>query len=105
MLTVSNFKGEGAIWLKCAQGFRNEAAIDIQTGFACEECGSRLVFANLRVQSGAVGFGDVRRVADDGVKGWTLRFDGGEEIGSQELDAIGYIMLARVLLRDGERIE
>ena len=56
-------------------------------------------------REGAVGFGDVGRVADDGVEGSAVRVDGGEEIGEKELDATGYVVVASIVLCDGEGIE
>jgi len=63
-LTVSDLEGEEAIWFECAEGLGDETAVDVEAGFAREECGGRLVLADLWVKGSAVGFGDVRRVAD-----------------------------------------
>ena len=53
-------------------GLGDEAAVDVEAGFAGEERGGGLVVADLGVEGGAIGLGDVGRVADNGVEGFRL---------------------------------
>ena len=69
LLAVADFEGEQAVWVERGVGLGDEAAVDVEAGFAGEEGGGGLVVADLGVEGGAVGFGDVGRVADDGVEG------------------------------------
>jgi hypothetical protein len=77
LLIVADFEGEEAVWFEGVVGLGNEAAVDVEAGFAGEECGGRLVVADLGMESGALGLGDVRRVADDGVEGLGFVLDSG----------------------------
>ena len=70
LLAVADLEGEQAVWFECVVGLWDEAAVDIEAGFAGEERSGGLVVADLRVEGGAVGLGDVGRVADDGVEGF-----------------------------------
>ncbi len=62
---MADFEGEEAIWFEGVVGLGNEAAVDFEAGFAGEERGGGFVVADLGVEGGAVGLGDVGRVADD----------------------------------------
>lgn len=69
-------------------GLRDEAAVDFQTVGTGEECGCRLVVADLRMKRVAIGDWDVRRVGDyriEGRAGWQCV----EQIGFEETDAAG----------------
>ena len=99
---MADFEGEEAVWFECAQGLGDEAAVDVEAGFAGEECSDRLVLANLWVKGGAIGFGDVRWVADDGIEGLCRVIDRGEEVGFEEVDTVGYVVVAGVACGDGE---
>ena len=77
LLAEANLESEQPVWFECVAGLRNEAAVDIETGFACEERSGGLVVADLGVKGGSVGLGDVGRVADDGVEGFSFFVDGG----------------------------
>jgi hypothetical protein len=68
-LILANFNGEQAVWFKGDVGLGYEAAVDVEAGFAAEECGGGLVVADLGVERATVGLGDVGRVTDDSVEG------------------------------------
>ena len=69
LLAVADLEGEQAVWFEGVVGLGDEAAVDVEAGFAGEERGGGFVVADLGVEGGAVGLGDVGRVADDGVEG------------------------------------
>ncbi len=60
------------------------------------------MIANLRVEGGTIGLGDVGRVTDDGVEGFGLVVEGGQQVGLEETDAVGYVVLTRIGCGDGE---
>ena len=68
-LAVSDLQGEKAVWLKQGVSLGDEAAVDVQTLRAAEERGGGFVVADLRVESGPVGLGDVGGIAGDSVEG------------------------------------
>ena len=102
LLTVADFEGEQAIWFEGVVGLRDEAAVDVEAGFAGEERGGRFVVANLAVEGVAVGFGDVGWVADDGVEGFGFVIESGEKVGLEEPDAVGDVVFAGVGCGDVE---
>ena len=69
LLVVADFEGKQAVWFEGVAGWGDEAAVDVEAGFAGEERGGRLVVADLGMEGGEVGLGDVRWIADDGVEG------------------------------------
>jgi len=104
-LSMADFKGEKASGLEGSVRLGDEASVDVEASGASEECSVRLVVADLRVELGGVCIGDVGGVADDGVEGLTGLFfvgDGREEVGPEEADAVGQIVLAGVGFRDVE---
>ena len=93
-LAVADLKGEEAVGFERGVCLGDQTAIDAEAFGAGEECGWRLVVADLGVEGGAVGLGDVGRVADDGVEGCVLLAgrERVEEIGFEEADAVGYVV-------------
>ena len=69
-------------------GLGDEAAIDVEAFGAGEESGGRLVLADLWMEVGAVGSGDVGWVADDGVEG-RAGGQSGKEVGLEEANTAG----------------
>lgn len=67
-LAVADLEGKEAIGGEGGAGLRDEAAVDGEAVGAGEESGGGLEVADLGVQGGAVGFGDVGRVGDYGVE-------------------------------------
>src|ERR1700730_349582 len=55
LLVVAEFEGEETVWLEGVVGLGDEAAVDVEAGFAGEERGGGLVDADLGVEGGAVG--------------------------------------------------
>jgi len=100
-LAVADFDGENAFWFEGVIGLRDQAAVDVEAGFAGEEGAGGLVIADLGVEGGAVGFGDIRWVADDGVEGACYRC---EEVGAVELDAVSNVVRLGVSLCDPDGI-
>lgn len=74
---MADFEGEQTVWFEGFEGLRDEATVDVEASFASEECGGGFVVANLWVEGRAVGFGDVWRVADDGVEGVSIGMESG----------------------------
>ena len=72
-------------------GLGDEAAVDVEAFVASEQGGVGLVVADLGVEGGLVGLGNVGRVADDGIVGGFVG-DGGEEVGLEEGDAVGHVV-------------
>jgi hypothetical protein len=105
-LAVADLQGEETAGFEGGFGLRDEAAVDIETGRASKEGGGRFVVADLGVELVTVGGGDVRGITDDGVEGLRRGFggdlEGGEEVGLEELDAIGEVVAVDVGLGDGE---
>jgi hypothetical protein len=107
-LAMADLKGEKAVWFQCGVGLGDEAAVEVEAVGAGEESGCGLVVADLRVEGGAVGFGDVRRIADDGVEALAVFgvdfvvAQGREEVGRKEVDAVGHVVFAGVGGGDGE---
>jgi len=100
-LAVADFEGEKTVWFEGVIGLRDQAAVDVEAGFAGEESAGGLVIANLGVEGGAVGFGDIRWVADDGVEGACYCC---EEVGTVELDAVSNVVRLGVSLCDPDGI-
>jgi hypothetical protein len=82
-------------------GLGDEPAVDVEAFGAGEESGGRLVLADLRMEVRAVGSGDVGWVADDCVEG-RAGGQSGKEVGLEETDAVGYVVVFRVELGDVE---
>src|SRR5215470_3334806 len=82
----------------------DDAAVDFETVSAGEEGSRRLVFADLGVEVGGLGEGDIGRVGDDGVEvavllgGWKL----GEKVGVEEADPGGEVVVGDVGFGDGK---
>ena len=98
-LAVADLEGEEAVGFQESVGLGDEAAVDVEAFGASEESGVGLVVADFGVEGGAVGLGDVGRVADDGVVGGFV-CDGSQEVGLEEGDAVGYVVGFCVRLRD-----
>ena len=77
MLVVADFEGEEAGWFESIACLWDEAAIDVEAGFAGEERGLGFVVADLGMEGVAVGFWDVGWVADDGVEGLGFAVESG----------------------------
>ncbi len=77
LLSVADLEGQQSVGFEGGVGLGDEAAVDFEAGFAGEEGGGGFVVADLGVEGGAVGLGDVGWVADDGVEGCWLVVDGG----------------------------
>ena len=103
MLTLADLETEEAVGLKQMLGLGNEAAVDVEAFGTGEESGRWLVFADLGMKIWAIGSGDVGWVADDGVEGCAGR-QGREEIGMEEADAVGYMMVFGVELGEVESL-
>jgi hypothetical protein len=101
-LAMSDLKGEKAVWFECFPCLRDEAAVDVEAGFASEEGGGGFVIADLGVEGGAVGLGDVGWVADDGVVSLCFVRDRFQKIGLEEVDAAGDGVFTGVGGCDGE---
>lgn len=86
-LTVADLEREEAVGLEGGVGLWDEAAVDVEAEGASEEGLCWLVIADLGMKFGAVAFGDVGRVAEDGVVDFD--FVGGDEVGVEEEDAVG----------------
>ncbi len=69
-----------AIWLEGVPCLGDEAAVNGQAVCAGEEGGGWFVVADLGVEGGAVGLGDVGWIADDDVEGLVGR-TGFQEVG------------------------
>ncbi len=82
-------------------GLGDESAVDVEAFVTGEEGGVGLVVANLGVEGGAVCFGDVGWVADDGVEGGFIS-ERCEEVGLEEGDAVGYVVGLGVGSGDGD---
>jgi hypothetical protein len=67
-LVVAEFEGEEAVGFGGGVGLGDEAAIDFESVGAGEKGGGGFVAADLRVEGGTVGGGDVGRVGDYYVK-------------------------------------
>jgi hypothetical protein len=77
LLAVADLEDKQAVWFECVVRLWAKAAIDIEAGFAGKERGGGLVVADLGVKGGAIGLGDIGRVADDGVEGFGFIVEGG----------------------------
>ena len=94
-LVVADLEGEQAVGFECGVGLRDEAAVDVEAGWAGVQRGFGLVVADLGMQGFAVGGGDVGRVGDDGVPSHFLRgdsFKAVHQIGLDEADAGGEVV-------------
>src|ERR1039458_6861294 len=106
-LAVTDFEGEQASGFECGARLGDEAAIDFEAVRTGKERGGGFEVANLGMQSGAVGGGDVGRIGDDGVppqRAKTARrgprsVEGGfagcecvEQVGFDEADAAGEVV-------------
>ena len=67
-LVVAEFEGEEAVGFERGAGLGDEAAVDVEAVGAGKEGGGGFVVADLGVEGGAVGGGDVGRVGDDRVE-------------------------------------
>lgn len=101
LLALADFEREKAVGLKQALGLGDEAAVDIEAVGACKESGNWLVLADLGMEAGAVSGGNVRRIADDSVEGGPGG-QRGEEIGTEEANPVGYVVIFGVELGDVE---
>jgi hypothetical protein len=103
-LAVADLEGDEAVGFEQGPGLRDEAAVDVETFGATEKGCVRLVVADLGVESWTVGFWDVGWVADDRI---VRRFAdyGGQEIGLEEGDPVGYGVDFRIGLGDLESFE
>jgi hypothetical protein len=66
---VADLEREQAVGFERGAGLGDEAAVDVQAVRTGEERGGGFEVADLGMESGAVGGGDVGRVGDDGVEG------------------------------------
>lgn len=102
LLAGSEFHGEQAAGAKSSVGLGDEAAVEVEAVGAGEEGGGGFEVADLGVECGAVGVGDVGRVREDGVEGLGAGGKGGEEIALEESDAIGDVVARGVLAGEVE---
>ncbi len=103
-LAVAELEGEEAAGGEGCVRLGDQAGVDVEAVGAGEEGGGGLVVADLGVEGGAVGLGDVGWVGDDGVEGRLVGVgDGAEEVGLEEADAVGDGVGGGVLAGDGER--
>ena len=72
-------------------GLGNKAAVNIQPKIAGEKGLRRLVIADFWMEFGGVAFGNIGRIADDGIEGSGLVYlrQASEQVGQQQVDAAG----------------
>jgi hypothetical protein len=101
LLALADFEREKAVGLEQALGLGDEAAVDVEAVGACKESGNWLVLADLGMEAGAVRGGNVRGIAGDSVEGGPGG-QGGEEVGTEEANPVGYVVIFGVELGDVE---
>ena len=94
-LGVADFEGEQAVGFECGARLGNEAAKDVEAGWACIQSGPGFKVADLWMEGVAVGGGNVGWVGDDCVEGLAGR-ERNEEIGFDEANAAGEVMARSV---------
>jgi hypothetical protein len=99
-LAVADLKGEEAIGLEGGAGLRDEATVEVEAEWTGEEGLRGLVVADLGMELSAVAFGNVGRVAEDGVVDFD--FVVGDEVGVEEADAVGEVVGAGIFAGYGE---
>ena len=100
-LAEAELEGEKAGGLEQGVGLGEKAGVELEAGGAGEEGLRGLVGADLGVERGGIGIGDVGRVRDDGVEGGL----GGElleEVGLKKVDAGGEVVGGGVLAGESE---
>jgi hypothetical protein len=99
LLAVADFEGKQTAGFERAVGLGDETAIDIEAKSAGKKGVRRLVIADLGMESGAVAFRNIRRIADDDIEDSGLVFlrETRQQVGQEEVDAAGQIVSSGVL--------